>query len=662
MPTPQITGYEVLGTLSDGTTSGSTLYKAWQTNLKRYVALRVLDEEEGDDLDYLKRFRDEAHAAMDIRQRNVVSTLDQGTCPETGLHYVAYEYVKGPNLQKVLQGVGSLNEEEAVALAHGVSLALCSLERAHLVHGEVSPAKVLLAEDGVPKLAEVGLARRLGGLGSPYLERGPEFVSPEQALGLSCLDSRADLFALGVTLYRLLTGSYPFKGEEAFEIVTQNINADLPDPRGIKPELNPGLSKVIGALTARDPDERYPSAEAAAFDLARLRSGLDVLGPSASESAIASGQAPPNLSESKVLKVLLSESAARRELKQSNGKLGLAGSADDPPRAFKVRVYTGDVQLNERRFDQDVVVIGRAVGCDVQIDNPIVSRKHVEIRRRGGTFALVAHRTTNGTTVNGTQVKEAHALRLDERIVVSDKFRLEILLEAPGRDETDIGTIAANEQDDEDALATARERDGTSRTTLPVEAADKPAPLALDDTPVDGTRRQLDDPPTEQQLRREPKEPEPAKDPAPAKDPTPLKEPTPPEELEVPAFARRGSARVAREHRRAPRATSDAPALTEPALPRAYLSGEVEGVQVRTPVDKILQVGKAEGCTFTLPGTFAPRKAALVVPFGGAFHLVNVAPAPDALLRNGTPVDDMVALQSGDTIEIGKLKLTFELS
>ena len=124
MPTPQITGYEVLGTLSDGTTSGSTLYKAWQTNLKRYVALRVLDEEEGDDLDYLKRFRDEAHAAMDIRQRNVVSTLDQGTCPETGLHYVAYEYVKGPNLQKVLQGVGSLNEEEAVARRMAVAMSL----------------------------------------------------------------------------------------------------------------------------------------------------------------------------------------------------------------------------------------------------------------------------------------------------------------------------------------------------------------------------------------------------------------------------------------------------------------------------------------------------------------------------------------------------------
>ena len=667
MSTPRITGYELLGTLSDGTTSGSTLFKGWQTNLKRYVALRVLDEEEADDLDYLKRFRDEAHLAMDIRQRNVVSTFDQGTCPESGLHYVAYEFIKGPNLEKILRGVSSLSEDEAVALVHGVCLALCSLERAHLVHGEVSPHKVLINEDGVPKLAEVGLARRLGGLGSPSIERGPEFVSPEQALGLSCLDSRSDLFALGVTLFRLLTGAYPFQGEEAFEIVTQSINADVPDPRDLRPDLNPALSKVIAGLTARDPDERYPSAEAAAFDLARLRAGLEALGPSASESAIASGQAPPSLSESKVLKVLLSESAARRQLKDT-GKISL-GSADDPPQPYKVRVYTGDVQLSERRFDQDVVVIGRAVGSDVQIDNPIVSRKHVEIRRRGGTFALVAHRTTNGTTVNGVNVKDAHALRLDERIVVSDKFRIEILPEPAGKDAS--GTVAAKDGDAQgkpaaegSARAPSKEpqrrakQDGEDapaedeHATMPIKGDGRdatPTPTSLDDTPVEGAptsdERLGADPPTEPGIRREA---------------------AAPEEFEVPAFARRG--RSIRDTRRASRqefesSIAEAKPESKPAVgPGAYLSGQVDGAQVRVPVSGILQVGKAEGCAFRLPGTFAPRKAALIVPFGGAFHLVNVAPAPDAVIRNGEPVDDLTPLQSGDVIEIGKLKLNFELS
>lgn len=675
MSTPRITGYELLGTLSDGTTSGSTLFKGWQTNLKRYVALRVLDEDEADDLDYLKRFRDEAHLAMDIRQRNVVSTFDQGTCPESGLHYVAYEFIKGPNLEKILGGLNSLSEDEAVALVHGVCLALCSLERAHLVHGEVSPHKVLINEDGVPKLAEVGLARRLGGLGSPSIERGPEFVSPEQALGLSCLDSRSDLFALGVTLFRLVTGSYPFSGEEPFEIVTQNINADIPDPRDVRPDLNPMISKVIAGLTARDPDERYPSAEAAAFDLARLRAGLEALGPSASESAIASGQAPPSLSESKVLKVLLSESAARRQLKET-GKIAL-GSADDPPQPYKVRVFTGDVQLSERRFDQDVVVIGRAVGSDLQIDNPIVSRKHVEIRRRGGTFALVAHRTTNGTTVNGVNVKDAHALRLDERIVVSDKFRIEIVPEPAGKDAS--STVAAKETEGkdeapvaaseaakngdapeaqpeskpDDADADAPSEDGEDEhATMPIKGnaeAAPPEPASLDDTPVDGaptgSERLTADPPTEPGVRREP---------------------PPPEEYEVPAFARRGRS-VRDTHRTSRRelesAVAEATAESKPATgPGAYLSGQVDGAQVRVAVSGILQVGKAESCAFRLPGTFAPRKAALIVPFGGAFHLVNVAPAPDAVLRNGDPVDDLTPLQSGDVIEIGKLKLTFELS
>ena len=670
MSTPRITGYELLGTLSDGTTSGSTLFKGWQTNLKRYVALRVLDEEEADDLDYLKRFRDEAHLAMDIRQRNVVSTFDQGTCPDSGLHYVAYEFIKGPNLEKILRGVSSLSEEEAVALVHGVCLALCSLERAHLVHGEVSPHKVLINEDGVPKLAEVGLARRLGGLGSPSTERAPEFVSPEQALGLSCLDSRADLFALGVTLFRLVTGSYPFSGEEPFEIVTQNINADVPDPRDVRSDLNPMISKVIAGLTARDPDERYPSAEAAAFDLARLRAGLDALGPSASGSAIASGQAPPSLSESKVLKVLLSESAARRQLKDT-GKVRL-GSADDPPQPYKVRVFTGDVQLSERRFDQDVVVIGRAVGSDVQIDNPIVSRKHVEIRRRGGTFALVAHRTTNGTAVNGVNVKDAHALRLDERIVVSDKFRIEIIPEPVGKDAS--STVAAKDGDETqqptgDVPASEPTKNGEpSQTSQPTAEQDepgedehatmpikgnaedaKPEPVSLDDTPVEGSpassERLVADPPTEPGVRREP---------------------TPPEEYEVPAFARRG--RSVRDTRRTSRrelesAVAEATPESKPATgPGAYLAGQVDGAQVRVAVSGILQVGKAESCAFRLPGTFAPRKAALIVPFGGAFHLVNVAPAPDAVIRNGEPVDDLTPLQSGDVIEIGKLKLTFELS
>ncbi|MEZ6183540.1 MAG: protein kinase [Planctomycetota bacterium] len=662
MSTPRITGYELLGTLSEGRAHGSTLYKAWQTNLKRYVALRVLDEEEADDLDYLKRFRDEAHRAMDIRQRNVVSTLDQGTCPESGLHYVAYEFVKGPNLEKILQGVGSLSEDEAVALAHGVSMALCSLERASLVHGQVGPHNVLLNEDGVPKLAEVGLARHRAGLGSPHLEHGPQFISPEQALGLATLDTRADLFALGVTLYRLVTGTYPFQGEEAFEVVTQNINVELPDPRDTKPDLNQGLADVLQGLSARDPDERYLSAEAASFDLARLRSGLDVLGPEAAKLAVASGQVPPSLSESKVLKVLLSESAARRQLRQSNGSLKV-GSADDPPSPFKVRVFTKDVRLSERRFDQDVVVIGRAVNCDVQIDNPTVSRKHVEIRRRGGTFALVAHRTTNGTTVNGTPVRDATALRLDERIVVSDKFRIEIEVEpaesrdppetsrkrdpdrTPSPEEPQNGQSDEEEPDVLQSLSEAveRERGGTSRTAAPLGD--------FEDTPVRGTPTTPPahdplDPPTEQQIVR-PRAPEPEPEPTPVAT----------EEFEVPAFGRRGSGRTgARDTRRTSR--NDLAAIG----PRAYLSGSVDGVDTRVAVDKILQVGKAEGCAFRLPGSFAPRKAALIVPFGGAFQLINVAPAPDAVLRNGSPVDDMVALQSGDVIEIGVLRLTFELS
>ena len=730
-----VQGYEILGLLDD---SGSgKLYKARQVSLDRLVALKILPAADASDPAFVERFREEAKAAATLRHPNVVGVCDQGA-DAAGTHYVAFEYVEGPSGETLITRLTALPERDALELCYGVALALACAEEHGIVHRDVQPANMVVTKEGVPKLIELGLAKRSGDIATTAvgkLLKNAHYVSPEQALGLGELDTRADLYALGICLYRYVTGRFPFEGSDGLTIVTRHVNEEVPDPRAINPQVSEGVARLIAHLSARDPADRYPTARAACLDFARVSEGQLPLGPDPAAEAARSEATPPRPSDSRVLAGLLSRSSAQLAAE-------LVNEEELPPR-YSVQVYTGDVLLKEHDFDQDLVVIGRGKDCEIHLDNPIVSRRHAEIHRSGTRLALVALPTTNGTTVDGVRVSELTPVTERSRVVVADKFRLVFKIEQQARKSAGKPTKEQEAEEEEEADTTsfrpqitpdpeepleeeeaAGLGDGgfaaalprADRPTIPLQAAAlgqrgpapaSPATPAAPAAPAQGAHEE----PSPYGSPSE-AEPSPCDAPAASGDTPAEGEPSPYDAPPATALGDGGSA-VARPRPAAPAAEEPAraapapagvgngergPAVTPPSgvvrrkvveaaravlgrsadtpgpmrrptarpEPRAAQPGEPaliyerNGKEHRVACGDVFQLGKAPECELRLQGTFAPRKAAMVLRASEGHRVFNVGPSPDTVTLNGVEVADQAPLHAGDKLVVYGLEVRFE--
>ncbi len=410
-----IAGYEVTGELGKGT--AGRVVRARQKTLNRVVALKLLDPRVARDKTTLERFLREARALAPLRHPNVASLIDVGQDPSTGQHFIAFELVEGPSVEQLLTEKKKLPQEEALRIALGVAEGLTCSEQHRVVHRDVQPANILLAPDGTPKLIDMGLAKRLDESGSITvggLITTPHYVSPEQAMELDSLDIRADLYALGITLFRMVTGRLPFEGDGFLEVVTRHINEDVPDPRTVSKRVSDEVAAIIGGLCARDREARYPTARAAANDIQRVIDGTAPLGPERAGEA--------------VVRAAPSSDGGGDDLGAGPAAESGVGGASELLKGvpFRVVVTSPDGPPIERTFDQPVVTIGRDPSCDLHINDKTVSRRHAELLRNGPTFALSARETANGTFVNEKLVKELVLLAPTDELRIAEKYRMSV--------------------------------------------------------------------------------------------------------------------------------------------------------------------------------------------------------------------------------------------
>ncbi|MBX3472303.1 MAG: protein kinase [Planctomycetes bacterium] len=262
------------------------------------VALKVLKPEVMRDPEYVERFRREAEAARRIRHENVVAIVEAGRDPATDQQFIAYEFLDGGSLLDLMAVRGALPEREALKITRGVALALGVAEAKKIIHRDVKPENILLTSDGLAKLADLGLAReverttRLTQVG--IVVGTPCYMAPEQALGEEGIDVRADLYALGLCLWHMLTGQVPFEDEDelpAIELMTKHIEEDVPDVRVVRPELSDGVAQVVKGMAARAREDRYPDPQALVRDIDLVLAGRLPLGPRGAERS--SAEAPP---------------------------------------------------------------------------------------------------------------------------------------------------------------------------------------------------------------------------------------------------------------------------------------------------------------------------------------------------------------------------------
>ncbi|RLC58887.1 MAG: hypothetical protein DRI79_14075 [Chloroflexi bacterium] len=380
-------GYRIAEEIGRGAIA--RVYRAYQPQLERWVALKVLEMGQVGDQEFLARFRREAKAIAALRHPNILTIYDYGE--EKGIAYIVMEYVPGGTLKARLTGQ-PMEWPDVARLIIPVGRALAYAHSQDIVHRDVKPANILLARPDWPLLADFGLVKLLGGRRSitrPGTSIGtPAYFSPEQAAGEE-VDHRSDIYSLGVVLYELLTGHIPFEADTPFEMMLLRLRESPVPPCRLNPAITPQLEAVILRALARDPAERYPTMEALVDDLSRL--------PGATAQAIA----PPS-------QVVAPAGATIR--------LGKHSAATGP--RLLVR-GTGAVLLLPQ---QEEVLIGRAdpnltPSPDVDLGPhggglAGVSRRHARLLHRPEGWLLEDLHSTNGTFLNDTPVPPGQPVRV----------------------------------------------------------------------------------------------------------------------------------------------------------------------------------------------------------------------------------------------------------
>jgi serine/threonine-protein kinase len=269
----------------------ANVYLAEDQELGRRVAIKILNDRHANDDQFVERFRREAKNAAALSHPNIVSIYDRGEAE--GTYYIAMEYLDGRSLKELIVGRGPAPVNVAVEYARQILSALRFAHRHGIVHRDIKPHNVLVDREGRVKVTDFGIAR--AGT-SQMTETGSivgtaQYLSPEQARGGE-VDQRSDLYSLGVVLYELLTGEAPFEGDTPVEIAMRHLSTVPEPPSALRPDLPRELDLVVMRALAKDPEDRYQSAEEMDADLERVARGAPVAAATA-ESATQIMRVPP---------------------------------------------------------------------------------------------------------------------------------------------------------------------------------------------------------------------------------------------------------------------------------------------------------------------------------------------------------------------------------
>ena len=265
----KIDDYQLLEEIAFG--GMGVVYRAKQVKLNRVVAVKMIRSGPEADEDDLSRFHREAEAVAALQHPNIVQIFDIGE--HASGPYLSLEYVSGGTLRDRM-GHRPWSCREAAVLVETLARAVHYAHQRNIVHRDIKPANVLMTPEGEPKLSDFGLAKQLESRGKKTLSGSilgtPIYMSPEQAAGHTDeIGPAADIYALGVMLYELITGRVPFKGATALETIEMVLNRPPESPRAIRPETDRDLEAICLRCLAKEAGQRYASAKALAEDLQR---------------------------------------------------------------------------------------------------------------------------------------------------------------------------------------------------------------------------------------------------------------------------------------------------------------------------------------------------------------------------------------------------------
>jgi predicted Ser/Thr protein kinase len=263
--------YEIIDMIGKG--AMGVVYKARDPNIDRLVAIKAIKTSEvaaaSDGEDILARFKREVQTAGELVHANIVTIYDGGQ--DGDLHWLAMEFIDGPSLAKLISDKLVLPMQDILTIFVKICSAVDFAHRHGIIHRDLKPANILLTQDWEPKIADFGIAR----IASSTMTRTgvilgtPSYMSPEQITGQR-IDSRSDIFSLGIILYELLTGERPYLGENPTVIMYKIVHSEPVEPDKINVALPPGLASIVMKALAKNPENRYQRAGEMAGDVIEL--------------------------------------------------------------------------------------------------------------------------------------------------------------------------------------------------------------------------------------------------------------------------------------------------------------------------------------------------------------------------------------------------------
>src|SRR5262245_36162977 len=271
--------FRILRRLGEG--GMGSVYLGYHEEQGQQVAIKVLSDNLTGNQVLVDRFYREAKSGALLNHPNIVRTMIVGQDQTTGKHYLVLEFVDGPSAHALLDQHGRLSVGDAVHVALDIARALEHAHSRNVIHRDIKPANILITRSGVSKLADLGLAKRTDEASHLTVARqgfGTTYYMPyEQAINAKKADHRSDIYALGATLYHLITGQVPFPGENHLEVVEKKERGVFEPASRLCPDVPPELDMILAKMLARDPADRYQTASE--LLVAHDRSGLAPLVP-----------------------------------------------------------------------------------------------------------------------------------------------------------------------------------------------------------------------------------------------------------------------------------------------------------------------------------------------------------------------------------------------
>ena len=257
--------YEIVRSIGEG--GMANVYLGYDTILDRNVAIKVLRGDLSNDEKFVRRFQREALSASSLAHPNIVEMYDVGE--DDGIYYIVMEYVEGKTLKQLLKKRGTLTLSEAIDIMSQLTDGMAHAHDSYIIHRDLKPQNIMIKDDGQIKITDFGIAMALNAtqltqtnsvMGSVH------YLPPEQASGKGCT-IKSDIYSMGIIFYELLSGSLPFRGDNAVEIALKHMREPLPNLKDDNPSIPQSIVNIIKRATAKNPKNRYETAREMHEDL-----------------------------------------------------------------------------------------------------------------------------------------------------------------------------------------------------------------------------------------------------------------------------------------------------------------------------------------------------------------------------------------------------------